>query len=117
MVYSSVLAMATDGECLTCGGFSLSKTIHFGSLEFITDCFGDLSLSNKGSDSGAIFMRTIHSGSPSLWALIDDSIYEFYMASSGEGSSDLLAMAAHTMMMVPPWTLASRSYTGLPPER
>jgi hypothetical protein len=39
MVHSSVLSVSTDGEDLTCGGSSLSETIHIGSLEFITDCF------------------------------------------------------------------------------
>jgi hypothetical protein len=56
MVHSLVLAIATDSECLMCGDFSLSETIHFGSLEFIADCFGGLRLSPKGSDSGIIFM-------------------------------------------------------------
>jgi hypothetical protein len=45
MVPSSVLAITSDGECLSCSGFSLSETIRFGSLEFITDLFGGLSLS------------------------------------------------------------------------
>jgi hypothetical protein len=44
MVHSLVLAIATDSECLMCGDFSLSETIHFGSLEFIADCFGFLNL-------------------------------------------------------------------------
>jgi hypothetical protein len=48
MVHSSTLAVATDGERLTSGNFSLSETVPFGSLDFITDCFGDLSLSTKG---------------------------------------------------------------------
>jgi hypothetical protein len=48
MVHSSTLAIATDGERLTSGNFSLSETVPFGSLDFITDCFGDLSLSPKG---------------------------------------------------------------------
>jgi hypothetical protein len=47
MVYSSMLTIATDGERLTCGGFSLKETICFGSLEFIADCFGVLSLSSR----------------------------------------------------------------------
>jgi hypothetical protein len=44
MVPSSVLTVATDGEHLWCDGFSIGETIHFGSLEFITDRFGDLSI-------------------------------------------------------------------------
>jgi hypothetical protein len=89
MVHSLVLAIATDSECLMCGDFSLSETIHFGSLEFIADCFGGLRLSPKGSDSGIIFMGATYSGSPSLRAMIEDSIEELYTASSGEGGSGL----------------------------
>jgi hypothetical protein len=29
MVHSSTLTIHTDGERLTCGGFSLNKTVHF----------------------------------------------------------------------------------------
>jgi hypothetical protein len=70
-----------------CSGFPLSETIHFGSLEFIADCFGGLSLSLKGGDSSDIFVGTTHDGSPSLRAMIEDSTDEFYMASRGEGRS------------------------------
>jgi hypothetical protein len=56
MVHSFALAVSTDGECLTCSGFSLDKTIRFGSLEFITDCIDGLSLSPRRNDSGATFM-------------------------------------------------------------
>jgi hypothetical protein len=89
MVYSSALAITTDGECLMCGGFYHGETVHFGSLEFIVGCFGSLSLSPKESDSGAIFVGTTRSGSPSLCAMIEDSTDEFYMTSSGQGSSGL----------------------------
>jgi hypothetical protein len=43
MVPSSALAVAADGERLSCGGFSLGETIRFESLEFITDRFDGLS--------------------------------------------------------------------------
>jgi hypothetical protein len=101
MVHSSMLVIATDGEHLTCGGFSLSETVCFGSLEFITDCFGSLSLFSKGSNSGAIFVGSTRSGSPSPWAMIEDFTKEFYMASSGEGGSNL--------------PLSQRHYTGALP--
>jgi hypothetical protein len=39
MVPSSVLTVAADGDHLTCGGFSLGKTICLGSFEFITYYF------------------------------------------------------------------------------
>jgi hypothetical protein len=41
MVPSSVLIITANGECLTCGGFSLGETIRHGSFEFITDYFGE----------------------------------------------------------------------------
>jgi hypothetical protein len=44
MVPSSVITSAADGECLTCGGFSLGEPIHLGNFEFITAYFGGLSL-------------------------------------------------------------------------
>jgi hypothetical protein len=62
MVHSSVLAFSTDGERLMCGGFSLAETVHFGSLEFITDCFGNQSLSHGRNDSRAAFMGSTRSG-------------------------------------------------------
>jgi hypothetical protein len=66
MVHSSILAITTDGEHLTCGGFSLHEIVRFRSLEFIVNCFSGLSLSPKGSDSGTVFVRVTHGGSPSL---------------------------------------------------
>jgi hypothetical protein len=37
MVSSSVLTAVADGDCLTCGGFSLGETVHLGNFEFIAD--------------------------------------------------------------------------------
>jgi hypothetical protein len=83
VVDSSMLTVTTDNERLTYGGFSLGKTIHFGSLEFIVDYFGTLSLSPKGNDSSVHFVRTTRNRSPSLRTILE----EFYTTSSGEGSS------------------------------
>jgi hypothetical protein len=89
MVHSFALVISADGERLTCDGFSLIETVHFGSLEFITDCFDGLSLCPKGSNPGVVFVGTTHNGSSSLWAMIEDSTEEFYTASNGEGSSGI----------------------------
>jgi hypothetical protein len=62
MVNSSALAVSTDDEHLTCGGFSFNETILFGSLEFIADCFGGLSFSPRRNDSGTAFMGSARIG-------------------------------------------------------
>jgi hypothetical protein len=49
MVHSSTLIVAADGERLMCRGISLSETICFGSLEFIADCVGGMSVSLMGA--------------------------------------------------------------------
>jgi hypothetical protein len=48
LVPSSALAVAVDGECLSCDVFFLGETIRFGSLEFIADQFGSMSLYPMG---------------------------------------------------------------------
>jgi hypothetical protein len=101
MVHSSALTVTTDNEHMPCDGFSLGETVHFGSLEFITDCFSGLSLSPKGSDPDAIFMGTTHSGSPSLQDMIKESTDEFYTTSSGEGSSGLPTSRRHSALASP----------------
>jgi hypothetical protein len=69
---------------------SLSETIRFGSLEFITDYLSGLSLSPRRNDSGATFMGSARSGSSSpLWVMREDSTEEFFMASSEEGGGGL----------------------------
>jgi hypothetical protein len=66
MVHPSVLVVSSDGDGLMCGGFSLSETICFESLEFITDCFSGLSLSSRRNDSSTTFMGLTRSGPLSL---------------------------------------------------
>jgi hypothetical protein len=95
MLHSSVPSIANNGERLTYGGFSHGETFGFGSFEFIADYFGSLSLSPKESDLGTAFMDKTRSGSPSLWAMIEDITEEFYMASSREGGSGLPSTLRH----------------------
>jgi hypothetical protein len=86
MVTSSALAITGDSEHLSCGGFSLDETIHFGSLEFIADYFGGLSLSPWRDCLDAAVMGSTCSGPPSpLRAMIGDSTEEFHMTLDGEG--------------------------------
>jgi hypothetical protein len=139
MVHSSILAVTTDSKHLTYGVFSLSETVRFESLEFIADCFDNMSLSTKGSESSAVFIGTTSSGSPPLCTILKGSTNEFYTASSGEGSSGLPisrrrsmgtppapiatapwskdAPTPQTMMTVPPQTIMQWSNTGQRPER
>jgi hypothetical protein len=98
MVPSSALAVATDGERLSYDVFSLDKTIHFGSLEFIADRVGDLSLSSMGDDSDAAVMRSTRGRPPSpLQAMTWDFTKEFHMTSDGEGRIDLPSPRRHGM--------------------
>jgi hypothetical protein len=134
MVPSSALVVAVGGERLSCGGFSLSKTIFFGSLEFIIDRFGSLSLSPMGDISDTIIKGLALGGPPSpLRAMMGD------MASDGEGRIDHpsprrcgmefspapattiswsesipIAQATET---IPPWQATPRSDTNLPIEQ
>jgi hypothetical protein len=81
MVPSSALIIATDGERLSCGGFSLSETIHFGSLKFITDNFSSLSLSPLGDVLDTIIIGSARSGPPSSpQTMRGNSTEEFPMA-------------------------------------
>jgi hypothetical protein len=107
MVPSSILSFSTDGEHLMCGGFSLNKTVHLGSFDFIADYFGGLSLSPKKSHSGTTFMGSTRSGpSTPRQAMIEDSIEELNMASSkGRGSG--LCSSRSLGAGVPPATVTT----------
>jgi hypothetical protein len=92
MVPSSMLIIVADDECLSCGEFTIGKTVHFGCLKFITDRFNGLSLSPMGDGLDAIVMGSTHSGPLSpLRAMMGDSAKEFHMALNGEGRIDLLS--------------------------
>jgi hypothetical protein len=92
MIPSSSIAVATDSKRLTCGGFSLGEPARLGNFEFIADYFGDLSLSPRGSDEGAIFMDSTRSEvSTPQRAMIEDSTEEYLTMLSGEGGVDHLS--------------------------
>jgi hypothetical protein len=87
MVTTFAHVISTTGERLICGGFSFGEMVPFGSLEFIANCFGGLSLSPRRNDSGTAIIGSTHVGTPSpLRAMIEDSTEEFYTALSGEGA-------------------------------
>jgi hypothetical protein len=95
-VPSSTIVVGADGERLTCGGFSLGKTVHRGNFEFITDYLGDLSLAPRRGNTGAAFISSTHSrASTTQRAKIEDSTEEFLMASSWEGSFNLPSPRRH----------------------
>jgi hypothetical protein len=62
MVTSSSIAIATNDECLMCGGFSLDEPVRLGNFEFFADYFGGLSLSSRRGDEGTAFVGSTHSG-------------------------------------------------------
>jgi hypothetical protein len=83
---------------MLCDVFSISETIHFESLEFITDRFDGVSLSPMGDSSGATVMGSTHSKTPSpLRAMTGDSVEEFHTASNGEAKG-----TAQGIQMQPP---------------
>jgi hypothetical protein len=87
MVHSPKPITVANGNNLTDVGFTLCKTIHFGSLEFIVDNFSNMSLSLEGNDSSAIFMGMVHSGLSSLHTILLESTDEDDTTSSGTGTS------------------------------
>jgi hypothetical protein len=65
-----------------------------------------MTLSPKGSNSSAVIMGTARSGSPSLRTIFEDSADEFYMASSGEGSTSI-PISQRCNMGTPPAPIAT----------
>jgi hypothetical protein len=94
MVHSPKPTVVTDSNRLIDVGFTLGKTIRFSSLDFITNCFGTLSLSPEGNDSDAMFVGMVHSGSPSLHTVLEESANEGNIASSGGGRASLSSEGA-----------------------
>jgi hypothetical protein len=88
MVHSSTLiVVAANGKHQTGGGFTLDETIRFGSLKFITNHFGNLSLSDEENDSVTVFMGMAHNGLPSLHNILEESADEGDTTSNRGGSS------------------------------
>jgi hypothetical protein len=73
MVYSPKLTFIANGNNPIGVGLASGETIYFDSLEFTVDRFGRLSLSHKGNVLGALFVGMVHSGSPSLHTIIEQS--------------------------------------------
>jgi hypothetical protein len=90
MVHSPKPVVTTDGNHQTDDGFTMVKSIHFGSLEFVADRFGVLSLFPEGNDLDVAFVEMVHSGSPSLHTILEESTNEDNITSSGGGSSAFL---------------------------
>jgi hypothetical protein len=86
MVQSPKLVIA-DGKHQTSGGFTLGETIRFGSLAFITDCFGNFGLSNEGNVIGIVLVGMAHNRSLSLHTILEESVDEGDTTSSEGGSS------------------------------
>jgi hypothetical protein len=82
MVHSPKLVVA-DGKHQTGGGFTLGEIICFGSLEFITDCFGNFGLSNEGNVIGIVLVGMAHNRSLSLHTILEESANEGDTTSSG----------------------------------
>jgi hypothetical protein len=87
MVHSPKLTIIADGKHQIGGSFTLGEIVCFRSLEIIADCFGSLSLSNEENASGAVLMRMTHSRSLSPHTILEDSVDEGDIASSGGRSS------------------------------
>jgi hypothetical protein len=84
-VPSPKLSFITKDNNPTGVSLALGSTIHFGSMEFITDCLDHLSLPLE-QDSGAMFVGMVHNGSPSLRSTLGESSDEDGATSGARGS-------------------------------
>jgi hypothetical protein len=82
MVPSSAITITTDGECLTCSGFSLGKPIRLGNFNFIADYFDGLSLSIGGGDSGTTFMGSTRRAASTLWQATTEDSAEVFLTTT-----------------------------------
>jgi hypothetical protein len=137
MVPSSAIV---DGEHLTCGEFSVGKTVHLGNFKFIAEYFGSLSLSPMRGDEGAAFRGSTHSkASTPRQAMIEDSTEVFITKWGKEGSfvppspkrcdmgTSLApatttswmenALATQATMTTPPWIAVPWLETNVPIKR
>jgi hypothetical protein len=73
MVTSPKLSFIINGNNPNGVSLASSEIIHFGSLEFISDCLGRMNISPYEGDSSAIFIGMVRSGSPSLHTTLEDS--------------------------------------------
>jgi hypothetical protein len=88
MVYSPKHTFVVNDNNLAGIGLAPGETICFGSLEFTTDRFGRLSLSQEGNDSGTLFVGMVHNGSPSLHTVLEESSNESDATSGKWGAPD-----------------------------
>jgi hypothetical protein len=95
IVHSPKHKVVTDDKHQISIGFTLHETIRFWTLEFIADCFSSLSLSAKENDSAVIFMGMAHCGSPSMHAILKDSVDKGDTASRGGAE---LRLSHHSKM-------------------
>jgi hypothetical protein len=76
MVHSLKHSIVSVSINLTNFEFTQGEAIYIRSLEFITHRFDCMSFSPKENDSGPIFVGMVHSGSPSLYTILEESISE-----------------------------------------
>jgi hypothetical protein len=79
------------------------EPIRFGDLEFIADHFDNLCLPPEEDDSSAVVRGMAHSWSPSMHAILEESLSEDHSASSvGESSSFPVPRACNVVMYAIP---------------
>jgi hypothetical protein len=96
MIPSPVFVAVIGSECSPCDAFSLSETISFGSVEFITNRFSGLSLSPHGDGSGTVVTDPARGEPPLLqWTMTGGPIEGLPTTLNGEGRTDLPFLGRH----------------------